>query len=802
MSLPDLVVRLYRFFGGRRPLLYGLSLLAILLGVAASTGIRTEENIEAMLPDRRGGVAEDFRLLQRAPFARKVLITLKAEGETGVSELTAAADRLSALLDPSLFGEVMTGPDARLQGRLVNWLEDALPGILDDRDLEALAADLDGDGVRRRLRENYEHLLAPEGWALKGIIRRDPLSFYKAGLEKLRYANLIPEMRLVDNHFVSADGKSAMLIADTPVPMTDSAGARRLEAGFGDAVRKAVPAGIRAEMISGHRYTLANAEAVQGDVSRILTASILAILALFLFFMRGIRAGFVFLLPVAAVCVAAVAVSWFFPTVSAITIGLGGALLGITVDYGIYVYVALRHGRGEAEAILKRVARPVFFGGITTLAVFAIMLFSAMPGPRQIAVFSIAGIGAAIVMSLVVLPHLIPAGAGEGREEGGPERDTLADRWLSGVRGRRNWILTGWIVVLALCAWQATGLKFNGDLRRMSLVPPELAAAEQELRKTWGDFRGQAMLWARGADLEQALEANGRLFSLLKRELPAEPLVSLAPLLPSDAVQRANHARWQEFWEGDRGRRILAALQREAAALGFSADAFNPFFEALASPPKPVTAKGMREAGLGRLVESLVVEQDGKTAVLTLVPDRPELIGLVEGRMPGEVRLVSQGRFRQEISAVIGNDFLRFFVLSLAVVGLLLVPMYRRVGRVVAAAVPAITGLAIMLGVMGALGIEFNLFNVIAGILVIGPGIDYGIFMVCVAAEGLDRSTAKAVLISGMTTLAGFGALVLAKHPAMHSIGVTVLLGIGGAIVTALVVVPALFVGKPGQERG
>jgi len=70
--------------------------------------------------------------------------------------------------------------------------------------------------------------------------------------------------------------------------------------------------------------------------------------------------------------------------------------------------------------------------------------------------------------------------------------------------------------------------------------------------------------------------------------------------------------------------------------------------------------------------------------------------------------------------------------------------------------------------------------------------VDYGIFMVCKVSEGFDHATDRAVLVSGLTTLAGFGALALASHPAMHSIGVTVLLGIGSALPAALLVVPAL----------
>ena len=98
-----------------------------------------------------------------------------------------------------------------------------------------------------------------------------------------------------------------------------------------------------------------------------------------------------------------------------------------------------------------------------------------------------------------------------------------------------------------------------------------------------------------------------------------------------------------------------------------------------------------------------------------------------------------------------------------------------------------------MIGVMGGLGIAFNLFNVVAAILIIGLGVDYGIFMVTKLTQSLDDATERAVFVSGLTTIAGFGALILARHPALHSIGLSVLIGIGAAIPAALVVIPAMF---------
>ena len=96
-----------------------------------------------------------------------------------------------------------------------------------------------------------------------------------------------------------------------------------------------------------------------------------------------------------------------------------------------------------------------------------------------------------------------------------------------------------------------------------------------------------------------------------------------------------------------------------------------------------------------------------------------------------------------------------------------------------------------MFGAMAWLGLELNLFNVVASILIIGLGVDYGIFMVCHGQQEQDLASARAVLVSGLTTLVGFGALVLAEHPALHSIGLTVLLGISAAVPTAVLVIPA-----------
>jgi hypothetical protein len=72
-----------------------------------------------------------------------------------------------------------------------------------------------------------------------------------------------------------------------------------------------------------------------------------------------------------------------------------------------------------------------------------------------------------------------------------------------------------------------------------------------------------------------------------------------------------------------------------------------------------------------------------------------------------------------------------------------------------------------------------------------GLGIDYGIFMQCKGSGALSH-TASAVFASALTTVAGFGVLALSRVQAMADLGLIILVGVLGALVAALFLVPAL----------
>lgn len=775
--------RIYSFFSNRRKLLFTATIFIVVLSGLASTKLSIQEDIMAMLPDDNSSVANDFRLLQLAPFTRKLLISLKNSVQNDSSALTETADTLAQNLKREGIINVTTGPSDH-SGKIFNWLGSALPSLTTAEDLALLSAASTSVEVQLRIRNNYEQLLSPEGWALKGRIQRDPLSITSVALEKTRFLNMVPNMRLVQNHFVSADGSSALLVIDSDVSMTDSGASRNLMDRVNRAIVASVPAGMTATVVSGHRYTLANADTIKRDLYVVLSLSAAAVLAIYLVFLRSISAVFVFLVPSAILIIATGITSLWDVNIFAVTLGFGGVLLGMVDEYAMMIYFSCRQGGKDIGKITGEVARPVLFGAIATFISFSVMLLSSLPGQRQLAIYSMTGIAAALLLSLIVLPHLIK-----------PNTSSIPIRNINfGMRMPPRVVISVWIIILLFSAWQVKKIRFNGDLRSVSMVTSELRQAEVELTKTWGDMRGKAMLFAEGKSIEEALALNDKLFERISGRFAAGDLVSLSPLLPSTAIQAANRERWKSFWNSDRTTKLAKDLAKSGEDYGFTKEAFAPFLASLTLPPLHATPDSLRDAGMGELVDSLIIKSSGVVRILTLVPDKPEVIALLTEDMkflPG-VHLVSQNHFGDNVGRAIIHDFKKYMALTSTLVLIFLVAVFRKPFRIMLVLVPVVTGIICTLGVMGLFGLEFNIFNIAATILIIGLCVDYGIFMVCQLTVESDHTKNMAVLVSGLTTLAGLGALALARHPSLHSIGVTVLIGIGTGIPAALLVIPAL----------
>lgn len=134
---------------------------------------------------------------------------------------------------------------------------------------------------------------------------------------------------------------------------------------------------------------------------------------------------------------------------------------------------------------------------------------------------------------------------------------------------------------------------------------------------------------------------------------------------------------------------------------------------------------------------------------------------------------------------------------ALAAIIVLVFIHFRKIECIILALLPVGLGFLWMTGLMGISGVQFNPANIMTLPLVIGIGVTNGIQILNRFAEEhtpaiLTRSTGKAIIVSGLTTIAGFGSLMLGKHQGIISLGYVMSIGVGACMVIALTILPAI----------
>jgi hypothetical protein len=150
-----------------------------------------------------------------------------------------------------------------------------------------------------------------------------------------------------------------------------------------------------------------------------------------------------------------------------------------------------------------------------------------------------------------------------------------------------------------------------------------------------------------------------------------------------------------------------------------------------------------------------------------------------------------------EYETLLKNSYINAAWYALAAIAVLVFFHFRSLGSVILSLLPVGIGTLWLAGLMGWFGIPFNLANIMTLPLVIGIGVTNGIHVLNRFAEErtpgiLARSTGKAVLVSGLTAIAGFGSLILAKHHGIHSLGCVMAMGIATCMIAGLTFLPAL----------
>ncbi|MEK7791234.1 MAG: MMPL family transporter, partial [Deltaproteobacteria bacterium] len=176
-----------------------------------------------------------------------------------------------------------------------------------------------------------------------------------------------------------------------------------------------------------------------------------------------------------------------------------------------------------------------------------------------------------------------------------------------------------------------------------------------------------------------------------------------------------------------------------------------------------------------------------------------EILEFKEKTKGYDIHVASEALIYSDIFSLVKKEGPWALAASIAAVFLLIWIFAKRVRSVLLVFSPLISGVICLVGIMYLFGIQFNFMNSIIFPILIGLGIDNGIHIYHRYREAgpgslrfVLQKTGSAIFLSSTTTMLGFGALLIAFHKGLQSIGLLAVIGMGICFLTSITVLPAL----------
>ena len=529
------------------------------------------------------------------------------------------------------------------------------------------------------------------------------------------------------------------------------------------AARAAVPA-VQVLEAGVPLHAEAAAVAASREINTIGWGSLLAVVLLVWVTFRSPRPVVLVALSLLVGCACALSVTaWVFGSVHLLTLVFGATLVGVAEDYGIH-YFASRQGRPEAEpaSLIRQLLPGLALALVTSVAAYLALGIAPFPGLRQMAVFSCVGLLAALLTVACWFPVLDRGDVRRGRLA-----EALAHSLARWPRAKATWGTgLGAIVIAGLCVPGFARLAAQDDIRQLQSSPTDLMQSQRRVGALLGVPSPAQFYVVRGADAEEALQRE----ETLKRRL--EDLVRQGQLSGYSAVSDWVPSAARQRADGELSARVeQQVLAGVNAALGERLQ--RPAFAAepleLQRWLEHTVSAGARALWLGEIrgEATSVVMLRGLHDLGVL----PALAAAAEG-LPG-VRWVDK---TVEVSHLLGRYRVSMTWLLVFGHALVLLVLAWRYGREAWRPwLPTALASVLTLAVLGWLGQPVQLFHVLALALLLGVGIDYGIFLL---EHRDDGSAWLAVVIGAVSTWLSFGLLALSGTPALRSFGLTLLIGL------------------------
>jgi len=797
-------------------LVLGGALLLVLVSLASLLTLRFETDIFRLFPADRPALRLLLDSLEWSGGARDAYFLLEGKPDQLPAAAEQLAEKLRALQVDGAPGfkrvvyRIYEESEAQKFVDLVAFAARHPAAFVTLDDLPALQARLTPPAIDQALDQLTVQLAGSIGASAVALSQADPLGLRDLILPRLKAGSQALAMDPDSPYFMSRDQRVLIMIAEPAQPVQQMVFARKLVAGINQAREGA---SVRISCAGAHISAVIDEAAMKANILACIGSSLLVVTGIFFAMYRHLWPTLMIPLFVSLGVVCALgSAGLLVSSIHIISFAFMALLIGLGADYSIHLYDRFHweRTRGVAtdQAISLAVAdtgQGLFIAAASTALPFLALAGAEVRALSELGLLVGLGVIFTLYANLFLMPLLLRR-IDAGRRSYHPLPSLgLAALWRFCGRHARMLLCCAALLVL-LFGLFARNSSFDVELKNLQPQHSEAFRA-QELVEEHLNLAPKSMLVAvdgtSQAEVLQRNQAVGALVGAMAARGELQAWSSLGQTMNSRSDQQAMVAQLPP------SALVADQLQQQLHAKGFSSAAFEPYLQQLQAGSlgqvlddgaiiKQLTASPLRSV----VERHLVQDQNGWHALTYLYfkPGqlRPDDVVRDLGTALPAARVTGTDLVSRELLDAVRSSAINGIGLGSLLVLLLLMVQLRSPAGIGVALGPVLFGIVAMLGTMVMVGMKFNFMNIMVLVTIVGMGCDYGMHVRHRCHEvGADQQgeafvqAGRSILLSAVTTIAGFGSLALTDYGAMASIGWAANFGIFFTALAALVLVPA-----------
>ncbi|ABV34929.1 conserved hypothetical protein [Shewanella sediminis HAW-EB3] len=655
---------------------------------------------------------------------------------------------------------------------------------------QAQASALSSGKLSELLRQAQLQLYNAFGYANSGLIANDPLLLYPDNLQALA-----PKQRLQVQQGILLGQWSPNETDESSKPAAKVAAivmAKGLGSAFNPNTQELQMAVLQEafETVESQNkqvaflkagalfHASAATKSAKSEVSTLGLASLIGVsLLVWLAFRSVMPLGIALLTITTSLLTAVVMTLLIFSELHLLTLVFGTSLIGIAIDYNFHFYCErLAQAEKSANEIIRKIFPAITLALLTSVLAYSGIGLAPFPGMQQVAVFCAAGLFGAYITLSLAYPLLA-----SGPLPSGEKPLSMAAAYLTKLNSISrflNYKIGGVLLALSviISAFGLYQLTSDDDIRNLQQSPESVSDEEQQLRGILSGGTDNQFLLVRGETEEQLLQRleilSPKLNNAVEKGLIGNAF-SLSTYLPSRSKQEDNYQLQGLIYQQNLAS-IVENLGLDDSLISDLAEAYQK------AKGSYIDAESFISSDAGKLFKPLWItptplqDQYGAIVLLGGITEIDKLESFFSKL--SYVQLVDRVG---EISGVMGQYrqlTLWLLAIAMAIAALIFSTRFGIKLAALVVAVPALSAV-LTLSLLGLIGAPLTLFHALALILVFGIGVDYSLFFA--ESKHQSRGVMMAVFMSASSTILAFGLLAFSSTPAIHSFGLTLLLGIG-----------------------